>query len=772
MADEITVLDAKVRIDASSARAAKSEYDTAIDGMAQTTRRSFAEIKAETDRLISKSDELAARRKESIQKIQDAEQGMAQSSKTIGQQIQASWGEIVGASATIVGAIAAAEKAFDVLEKAAQFRALTSATQNMARAFGVDMDTIMAKLDAVSNRTMTQTDKMRLFNRALIALGTEGISQLPQLYEIANAIAIARNESTEASFERLFTGIERGSSKMVNTILPNALKVNDVVKQYADANGIAVDAVDELTAKQLMLNEVTEKGGALVGIIGKNVGDEVDAFHRLEKATGELGATLAQMPFVTGTVIEGLTTAVNAASQLVAILASAVAGGFQLAILAAQLHAEIKIAGVGVGVGNKNLKDVVAGANRAFEETFKRMTAAQGIQYGETDERRQAILSMRRSAQEGGVSGDTTLKDKQLKAEREFQDKRAQAIIDGGQKAREAEQSMLQDMEDLEIDHYNKLSEIAIDGARKRQDISIDYGRKVEDAETDYQQAVEDNQSDHRNRMVDIEQKYQEKIRQVQRRFTDEYWNAVKNRDAVALVEAVRNRNRGIEDANYQRDVDTTNEDAANEEKNQKAQENYQRKLADADKYYRRAMEDQRLAQSRAAEDEMRDHAIKEAELTRHYEWRRIAIVNALTTEIAEMNIKYSQSEADYSAHLARMAALAQAYLGVDLGAGSAYGGGPSRRTRKTYGQGYAQGGIDLVNSPTQFTAGEGNTPELVMVMPLGGQQNILPAPAMSHLVSGNVSHQVDMITANGMRGMEGRIIAAVVQSLREVYRR
>jgi hypothetical protein len=418
---------------------------------------------------------------------------------------------------------------------------------------------------------------------------------------------------------------------------------------------------------------------------------------------------------------------------------------------------------------------MMSGANaadqqRAYAEArnaeLKRLLPGVGITVGEGGEDDMRAAARRQQMEAKSLAKDIEAAEKETTDRlAKGRDKRNELIIAAGQRMKDAEQSMLSDIEALNIDHANRMAEIALDGARKREDIALDLARKIEDAETDYLQAIEDNQSETANNRIEIEQRYQERLIQIQRTFEDSYWNAVKSRDAVALVEAVRNRNRGVQDATHQRDIDMSNEDRQSAERERLAALAYQRKLEDARRYYERAMQDQQLDEQRRKQDENTNYRNRERELTTHYQQQLDTIRAGLQAQLDEANAKYGQSEADYSAHLARMAAIAASYM-ASLGGGSSdyyYRGEQQRQS----------GGVDLVTSPTHFVAGEGNMPELVLTIPMGGSQRSLPAPAsMAHTVSGDVSHQLNMITTSGLKGMEGRIVAAVMQAMREVVRR
>lgn len=750
MAETVEVLNAKVVVDASSVTQAQSQFNAAIDSMSSKSRGSFAQMAAQIDRDMSQKFKAleadVGKAEKEIGKLSATTRSTAESTRSFGQQVRSASLEIGTAAATIAGPVMLAIEAFSAMQDAAQFRGMAQATRNMANSFGVDMAKLSSALDKAANGTLDAQTKFRMMNEAMLAGGADVAEKLPQLVEIARAAAVASGADFETVFQKLLLGIARGSAKLIDDARIY-LRVGGVVEQYAKSMGIATEEVDEQTRKQLVLNAVLEDGARVVAAVGKDALAQTDSFKQMNVAAGAFMTTMKQLPTIIG-LVNGLTTAINAATQAMVVQASWSKGAEAqyMAFMSGATLAESKRA-----------------EELARNEELRRLLPAMGIvPTGAQDEQTRLEESrLNRFGQQVEQSNDDILKKQQS-----ARDKMNEIIISSGDKMRDSEQGWMQDVIDLNIDHQRRLAEIALDGARKRQDIELDFARKIEDADLEYQRAVEDAQFQSASRRAEIEQRYQEKLYQIQRRFQDAYWNAVKTRDAVALVEAVRDRDRSIEDATRQRDQDIMNEDAQEQQRVQNAALAHQRKLEDAQRYYQRAMQDQRIAQQRAIEDENLEHQYKEIELRRHFDWRLQEIDAAMNQELATAQVKYGQAEADYSAHLARMAAIASAYMG-QLGIGGASGGGgyTNPRTRRR-----AAGGVDLVNGPTPFLAGEGG-PELVLTVPMGGSSQMLPAP-MSHSVSGNVNHQVDMIAAQGMRGMEARIIAATMQALREVYRR
>ena len=87
-----------------------------------------------------------------------------------------------------------------------------------------------------------------------------------------------------------------------------------------------------------------------------------------------------------------------------------------------------------------------------------------------------------------------------------------------------------------------------------------------------------------------------------------------------------------------------------------------------------------------------------------------------------------------------------------------------SRRRPK----GRAAGGLDIVNTPTQFTAGEAG-PEMAMFIPLNRQIQAPVAQTINH--TGDFSHNIDAAISSSVAGLDGHITAVIRKALAEVLR-
>lgn len=696
--------------------------------------------------------------------------------------LRRNWFDIIAVFGIVTTGIAGVIGAFKVLEKAAEFRGMVKASEGLARSYAVNMKGVMEAIDAAADSTLTAGKKFKIFNEALLTDVPEMGQSIDELVKIARAAAIASGQEFDTVLEKLQLGIARGSSRLIDDARIY-LKVGDVVEQYAEAHGIAADEVDAHTQQLLVLNAVLERGSEVVAMVGDEALKEAAAFQQVDKNFAELGATLSQVFVISGGV-DTLNEALVSLNELLVIgargmvfWAGVIAGADDavralivdtvgLAYATDQLAkgnivAALKYTAI-VAKQSKEFRDSARQIAEDADEVTKRMAQAQGVVFAdrpEVDARDGfARLADQREQQQKAM----------LKKEKEYRDKLDELIIKSGERVLDAESDYQRRLEEQEVDHQNKLYDIRLDGIRKREDLGIELGRDLEDADIDYQRAVEDAYLDHKDKLLKIEEKYQDRLREIQRRFEDEYWEAVKNRDAVALVEAFRNRNRGIEDAQRQRDRETDDEDNDYNRRVEDARKALERKRQDARRAYQRELEDQRRAEQRALEDERMSNDRKRAEMLRAFNQRLSDMRTQHYNELIELNAKYRNEENALTAHLNQMRAILNRYNfnTGNPGGGHDYGGETQTPTMD-------DGGAMIANSPTMVKIGARAVPELLIGIPLGGQRALPASPAqrMDHFVRGQFDHSIKTMVNDGLRGMEGRFVAAVIASLGKVMR-
>jgi hypothetical protein len=179
-------------------------------------------------------------------------------------------------------------------------------------------------------------------------------------------------------------------------------------------------------------------------------------------------------------------------------------------------------------------------------------------------------------------------------------------------------------------------------------------------------------------------------------------------------------------------------------------------KKREAKKAYDRGIADQRRAESEALQDAKSEYNKQTAAAKRAFDERLAAINAAYRNEDAAASAHYANQQAALAAHLRAMQVIMAQY-GVGTSP-STTGGGGSR--------GRAQGGVDIVNQPTQFTAGEAG-PEMAMFIPLNRS---VPTPVLqtvNHV--GDFSHSVDAAIRSRVDGLDGRITATIRKAIQEV---
>ena len=155
-------------------------------------------------------------------------------------------------------------------------------------------------------------------------------------------------------------------------------------------------------------------------------------------------------------------------------------------------------------------------------------------------------------------------------------------------------------------------------------------------------------------------------------------------------------------------------------------------------------------------------HSIKQnADAKSAYDQRLADINQSYANETHGGTGALSRTRECTAGRILRPCGLSWRNMASDIGAGA---------TRPSWqGTATAEGGIDIVNTPTQFMAGEGG-PEMAMFIPLN---RALPSPiaqVVNH--TGDFSHSIDAAINSSVRGLDGRIVAAVTKALSELIPR
>lgn len=294
--------------------------------------------------------------------------------------------------------------------------------------------------------------------------------------------------------------------------------------------------------------------------------------------------------------------------------------------------------------------------------------------------------------------------------------------------------------------------------------IEMQYATAVAAAQNTYIMTIQNARDQLNKRLLAIEEAYQKAKRRIQDQYEMAEWEAIAARDATALLKARRTRDKALADAgeNYDDQKGKAHEQHQEQEKAAKqalanqeiaARESYRKQMADLEANLKEKAEAQRRADEHAAEDAERARARE-----------RGKIKTAQGSAITDLYLHYNAELSMATTHHANMLAALDDYMNqYRMRQGMPWM--PSAPAPPT--MGFAQGGAFIARSPMNITVGEGGRPEMVIVQPLGESSD----GTVNHVVSGQVEAQVQATIQQSIAGFEGRIHAAMMQALNDVFR-
>jgi hypothetical protein len=327
-------------------------------------------------------------------------------------------------------------------------------------------------------------------------------------------------------------------------------------------------------------------------------------------------------------------------------------------------------------------------------------------------------------------------------------------------------------LEDIHVKRGRRLRDLTIDAASRQESVQRDLNRKLEDFERDAARAREK-----------IWVKNRENLLRIENTFNDTIEEAARTNDTVAVVRAIRNRNRQQRDETRRFSVEQQELEKDLAIKRDKIRE--QQFKDEIDDLIRKNKRELILSRNkdnerRADIERNRTRALRDAEI--FYEREKLA----LQTHLRELNViavlgvmnttqEIARATADGIAHLSSITAAAISTASSNfVGGAMRIGGGGLSQTptspgapsgslslidlwRQTGNQSFFRqhGGVDVVNRPTTFVAGEAGA-EIAAFIPLSQSRNInhsfgkLPIDFQG-LPGGMDTSQVQSIVYNAM---------------------
>jgi len=358
------------------------------------------------------------------------------------------------------------------------------------------------------------------------------------------------------------------------------------------------------------------------------------------------------------------------------------------------------------------------------------------------------------------IQGATGPTEEQLKALAELEEQMASDKAGIAKRVLSMERDYNEQLIDMAIDRARAIEDIERGLAQQRASAAAQLAQRLVAIEAQGTQQAEQAAYQHAQRMAQIEEQYQERIRQIQETYEKSRYDAIRSRDALALLNAERTRDKETGEAKRERDKQQGEagadyarqqaEQAANlEAQRQAAIEAYQQQMADLEESRREQEEELDRSQKRQLED-----------LERHNRWTIERMRQEFSDEYLTAMMAYSSQEALYAGHLENMRRIWETM-------GGNWGGLPRTGERGIIG-GFQEGGAFITQGPTTATFGEGGIPELVVAQPLQPVASQGGAGTMN--ISGTMRHEVSGAVSGMMAGYEGRLSAMISQAVMEAF--
>lgn len=573
-----------------------------------------------------------------------------------------------------------------------------------------------------------------------------------QIQQLSEAIAILsiRNKGLGKSFEEVEKQVTDAflTGKVSVAINNLGVKINDqIVKDEALRLGLVktADEFDKLTGKV----EANVKAQALLSLVSANANKDLahlpDYFKTADAAFGIFQARLQDVMTKIGQQAGPLIKQIflDLATLLGKVLDYLTKNDKAVASFVSGLMILAKFVGIIINLF-VNLIMVLSQVGAAITNVLSKIPGVNSIIKGLNPSSQNSVDTPT------GTSSDASDKEAQNQANV------AKAVAEGQSKIQDLMQESADKKADIETEYGRKLEDIAQDYSHKVEDIERDTAQKREDALRNYNQKVEDvnrkadedvaqAKEDARRKEIDREKQFQEKMRELRDKFLFDLEDALRERDARAVLRLIRQYNldkKNLEERNKlerqqaKKDLATKLQDIERERqlKLQAAKREYDDKLQEIAIGEQRALDEAKIWQQRQLADAALWHQRQLQEYQQYLQRKLRDLANALIKEYqltaAGAAAIYKLLQGYFGANGA-IAGLFNNQLSASLngilstsssGVGGTSGQGSFASTFNTVtngmGYGFAEGGSFIATRPTKLLVGERDA-EKIDVTPL-----------------------------------------------------
>lgn len=688
------------------------------DAMSKSSQKAGRDIFAWTDNLRSQMNQVEPPMKDAAKATDD---------------LRATFSKL-GIAAGIVtagvgGALVVISKLLRAGEEAARLEDIRRAFINLAASSGVSARQLLSDLQEVSRGTIDTQTLLETANDALLAGGETLAAKLPQFLAIAQGAARATGKDVGFVFQTLVEGAIKGSPLLIDNAKVY-IKLGNAIEAYADSVNKSVADLDAQERQFAVTNAILEQGGDFLDRLGDSAISAAEPFDQLRAQSTAFST--------------GLKT-------LVAPAATFVAKSLQGLLFAAKAsvasHTALIAVAKGLGSVLRGEANVIDIYREKFDETF------QTLQLGA-----KPIEDM-----EGGISGLGDAAQEAAQDVSELNTKLADLAEQRGERLAKIELQNARRDEDIAIQRGRQLEDADRKLGRRRDDMARSAGKARQDAARDNaKKLVEIDQENARraNEFVreaqrareDLDRSHQERLFQINQAASDTIGEAARRNDAVAIAAALRQKQRELRDEQRGSQMEKADLTRDLQEKQQKIDED-----ATIAKQKQAQRFDEQLAslrESEAQQEESLKLSLQRQEEDRDLSWQRQGddLIRARERQLEDLDAWYAAAEEKLKESLGKQEqiasqgvrnigeAVAQAafvsteainrtpetaaitqkgnFLFSPENLGSTGLSEEEQRLLRGNFLRRAEGGVDVVDRPTTFLAGEAG-PEVAAFLPL-----------------------------------------------------
>jgi hypothetical protein len=625
------------------------------------------------------------------------------------------------ATNNIQAAYAALKQVYDLARSGAQTIQQTSSFEALASQRGMDPTALLQRLREATRGTANDMALVTNASRAMALKVASDAETMANVFQLAEFKARQFGLTTEEALERIALGIGKGEPEILDE-LGILVKRADAYRAYADSIGVSVDA---LTAEQQILavrNSIMEAGNAEMAAAGEQLDGINDRYARAEAAVANAAESGKKWLAVAADMVASpLAAAIGDLVGKFDALSQSIGGGKlsevgttinQLTSLlagSAQGYAELFRQGKTLEVGTALLTGNFAELQRIMRDPAAMQAFQQGV-IGAADNldlldtsTQQARISLgglagalseaaekaRALAQEQAAGilelarpGPSNPLDRYREAVR-GQESAARELAQGRQRlasdraaaaAREASQAQAHQrrLADMARDHGRRLTEIARDTAERRAEAEEKFRERVASLVQRHQRDTEkrardaeikarDDAEEKRQEDLRAEEDYQRERNRIISDAAQSERDAIRNRDARALIEARERRAEALANLEEGRGTGQGRRDQDFRADQQKRAEALAREAAEREASYQEQLRD--LETQKAAElAEIDKAAAKQRQrLAESYAQQRSDAVRAFNQQMADAAQAHRASEQETQRHLQSVVAMYRA---------------------------------------------------------------------------------------------------------------